>query len=59
MSQKDDYKRGEDEDSSPTLDAGKLFYELGSHIGRYKLLSESPGRRWFEECHNILSYKEQ
>jgi len=38
MSQNDDHIRQEDEDPSRTLDAGKPLYELGSHIGSYKLL---------------------
>ena len=38
MSQNEDHIRGEDEDPSRTLDAGKPLYELGSHIGGYKLL---------------------
>jgi WD40 repeat protein/serine/threonine protein kinase len=39
MSQKDDHIGQENEDPSRTLDAGKPLYELGSHIGRYKLVS--------------------
>jgi WD40 repeat protein/serine/threonine protein kinase len=39
MGQNDDHIRGEDEDPSRTLDAVKPLYELGSHIGGYKLLS--------------------
>jgi len=39
MSQNDDHIRGEDEDPSRTLDAVKPLHALGSHIGRYKLLS--------------------
>ncbi len=39
MSQNDDHIRGEDEDPARTLDSGKPLYELGSHIGCYKLLS--------------------
>jgi len=38
MGQNDDHIGQEDEDPSRTLDAGKLLYELGSHIGSYKLL---------------------
>ncbi len=38
MSQNDDHIGQEDEDPSRTLDAGKPLYELGSHIGNYKLL---------------------
>jgi WD40 repeat protein/serine/threonine protein kinase len=38
MSQDDDHLGQEDEDSSRTLDAGKCVYELGSHMGNYKLL---------------------
>jgi WD40 repeat protein/serine/threonine protein kinase len=38
MGQNDDHIRPEDEDPSRTLDAGKPLYELGSHIGSYKLL---------------------
>jgi WD40 repeat protein/serine/threonine protein kinase len=38
MSQDDDHLGQEDEDPSRTLDAGKCLYELGSHIGSYKLL---------------------
>jgi serine/threonine protein kinase len=39
MGQKDDHIGQEDEDPSRTLDADKPLYELGSRIGRYKLLS--------------------
>jgi WD40 repeat protein/serine/threonine protein kinase len=39
MGQDDDHIGQEDEDPSRTLDAGKPLYELGSHIGGYKLLS--------------------
>ena len=39
MSQNDDHIGQEDEDPSRTLDAVKPMYELGSRIGRYKLLS--------------------
>jgi len=38
MGQNDDHIRQEDEDPSRTLDAGKPLYEIGSSIGRYKLL---------------------
>jgi len=38
MSQNDDHLGQEDEDPSRTLDAGQPLLELGSHIGRYKLL---------------------
>jgi WD40 repeat protein/serine/threonine protein kinase len=38
MGQNDDHIGQEDEDPSRTLDAGKPLYELGSHIGSYKLL---------------------
>ena len=36
MGQDDDI--GQEEDPSRTLDAGKPLYELGSRIGRYRLL---------------------
>ncbi len=39
MSQNDEHITGEDEDFSRTLEAAKPLYELGSRIGRYKLLS--------------------
>ena len=39
MSQDDDHIGQETEDPSRTLDAGRPMYELGSSIGRYKLLS--------------------
>jgi len=39
MSQNDDPIKREDEDSARTLDAGKLLCEIGSRIGRYKLVS--------------------
>ena len=38
MSQNDGHIEREEEDPSRTLDAGKPLLELGSHIGRYKLL---------------------
>ena len=38
MSQNDDRIKGEDEDPSRTLDAGKPLHEIGSRIGCYKLL---------------------
>jgi serine/threonine protein kinase/tetratricopeptide (TPR) repeat protein len=39
MGQDDDHIGESVEDTSRTLDAGKLFHEIGSHIGDYKLLS--------------------
>ena len=39
MGQNDDHIGQEDEDPSRTLDAVKPLYELGNHIGGYKLLS--------------------
>jgi WD40 repeat protein/serine/threonine protein kinase len=39
MGQNDDHIGQEDEDPSRTLDAVKPLYNLGSHIGGYKLLS--------------------
>jgi serine/threonine protein kinase len=38
MGQNDDHITGEDADPSRTLDAGQPLLELGSHVGRYKLL---------------------
>ncbi len=38
MGQNNDHIGQEDEDPSRTLDAGKPLYEIGSHIGSYKLL---------------------
>ena len=39
MSRNDDHIGQADEDPSRTLDAVKPLYEIGSHIGGYKLLS--------------------
>ena len=38
MSQNDDHIKQEDEDPSRTLASVKPLYELGSHVGSYKLL---------------------
>ena len=38
MGQNDDHIGQEADDLSGTLDAGKPLYEIGGHVGNYKLL---------------------